>query len=813
MYDHKKIEEKWQKKWDEERLYETKDDKKKKKYYILDMFPYPSGAGLHVGHPKGYIATDVFARMKMMQGYNVLHPMGWDAFGLPAENYAIENKVHPRVATEKNVKVFKNQLLKLGFTYDWGREINTTDPAYYKWTQWIFLQMFKKGLAYESYEPINWCPSCQTGLANEDLEDGKCERCGSEIERKPMRQWVLKITDYAERLLNDLEKLPDWEESIKEMQKNWIGRSEGAEIDFQIKNSDEAIPVFTTRIDTIFSGTFLILAPEHRLVQKITTNEQKKEVNGYIKKVASMSDLERTELNKNKTGVFTGTYVINPATGDEMPVWISDFVLVGYGTGAVFADAHDERDFEMAKIYNLPLKVSIRPKDKDSKLWERVKSLGECFSGEGILVNSGEFDGLTSAEARPKIIEWLEKQGKAKKTVNYKLRDWVFSRQRYWGEPIPIIHCDKCGAVAVPEKDLPVKLPDVKNYAPTGTGESPLANIKDWVSTKCPKCGGPGKRETNTMPQWAGSSWYWLRYIDPKNDKALVDKKKEKYWSPVDFYVGGAEHATRHLIYARFWHKFLFDLGAVNYSEPFTRLQHVGLILAEDGRKMSKRWHNVINPDDIVEKYGADSMRVYEMFMGPFSQPCAWSTNGLIGARKFLEKAIKIKAKIGKAENDRELSNLLHKTIKKVGDDIEEFKLNTAVSAMMILANKMEEAEKVDIIHYSLFIILLAPFAPHLAEELWHELGNHRQGGTGKESIFKAKWPEYDKKLVKDETINLVIQVNGKLRDTILAAADISEKEAKEEAMKSEKVKKWLERKEIVKTIFVKGKLINIVIK
>ena len=813
-YDHKSIELKWQKYWQKEKLYKTSETRDKPKYYILDMFPYPSGAGLHVGHPKGYIATDVFARMKMMQGYNVLHPMAWDAFGLPAENYALENKVHPRQAVEENIKKFKSQLLKIGFTYDWGREINTTDPEYYKWTQWIFLQMFKKGLAYESHEPINWCPSCQTGLANEDLENGKCERCGSEIERKPMRQWVLKITDYADRLLNDLEKLPDWEESIKEMQRNWIGRSEGAIVQFSViaseakqsNEQDNKLEVFTTRPDTLFGCTYMVVAPEHDLIKNYElriTNYG--EVKKYIEQAKKKSDLERTELQKEKTGVeLEGLMAINPVNNEEIPIFVADYVMMDYGTGAIMAvPGHDERDWEFAKKYDLPIIEVLKGGDVEK----------QAFTSDGLHVNSGFLDGLDKKESLEKIIKWLEKNKVGKKAVNYKLKDWVFSRQRYWGEPIPIIHCTKCGAVAVPEKDLPVKLPEVKHYEPTGTGESPLANIKEWVNTKCPKCGGPGKRETNTMPQWAGSSWYWLRYIDPKNKKALVDKKKEKYWSPVDFYVGGAEHATRHLIYARFWHKFLFDIGAVNYPEPFTRLQHVGLILAEDGRKMSKRWGNVINPDEIVEKYGADSMRVYEMFMGPFSQPCAWSTNSLIGARRFLENIYKLRDKKlydcqgGDCKmKELGLPQMLHKTIKKVSEDIENFHYNTAIAQMMIFVNFISGFEVLPRGAFRNFLKLLAPFAPHFAEELWHELGN-------KESIFKEKWPEYDEKLVKDKTINLVVQVNGKLRDTILVAADISEKEAKEEAMKSEKVRKWLEGKEIVKTIFVKGRLINIVIK
>ncbi|MFA4834390.1 MAG: leucine--tRNA ligase, partial [Patescibacteria group bacterium] len=741
-YDHKSIELKWQKYWQKEKLYKTSETRDKPKYYILDMFPYPSGAGLHVGHPKGYIATDVFARMKMMQGYNVLHPMAWDAFGLPAENYALENKVHPRQAVEENIKKFKSQLLKIGFTYDWGREINTTDPEYYKWTQWIFLQMFKKGLAYESHEPINWCPSCQTGLANEDLENGKCERCGSEIERKPMRQWVLKITDYADRLLNDLEKLPDWEESIKEMQRNWIGRSEGAIVQFSViaseakqsNEQDNKLEVFTTRPDTLFGCTYMVVAPEHDLIKNYElriTNYG--EVKKYIEQAKKKSDLERTELQKEKTGVeLEGLMAINPVNNEEIPIFVADYVMMDYGTGAIMAvPGHDERDWEFAKKYDLPIIEVLKGGDVEK----------QAFTSDGLHVNSGFLDGLDKKESLEKIIKWLEKNKVGKKAVNYKLKDWVFSRQRYWGEPIPIIHCTKCGAVAVPEKDLPVKLPEVKHYEPTGTGESPLANIKDWVNTKCPKCGGPGKRETNTMPQWAGSSWYWLRYIDPKNDKALVDKKKEKYWSPVDFYVGGAEHATRHLIYARFWHKFLFDIGVVNYPEPFTRLQHVGLILAEDGRKMSKRWGNVINPDEVVEKYGADSLRVYEMFMGPFSGACAWNTNGLIGARRFLENVYKLRDKKlydcqgGDCKmKELGLPKLLHKTIKKVSEDIENFHYNTAIAQMMIFVNFISGFEVLPRGAFRNFLKLLAPFAPHFAEELWHELGN-------KESIFKEKWP------------------------------------------------------------------------
>lgn len=808
MYNHQEIEKKWQEKWDKDGVYLTKFDKKRPKYYILDMFPYPSGVGLHVGHPKGYIATDIFARFKMMQGFNVLHPMGFDAFGLPTENYAIKNKIQPQKATNDNILNYKRQLSILGFSYDWTREVNTTDPEYYRWTQWTFLEMFKKGLAYESSEPINWCPSCKTGLANEDLENGSCERCGTPVEQKPLRQWVLKITNYADRLLNDLDKLPLWEESTKEMQRNWIGRSEGAEIIFSVTGSDAKITVFTTRVDTIFGCTYVVLAPEHPLVQDLKdkiTNWS--EVNNYIEECANKTDLQRTDLNKEKTGVrLKGIKALNPFNGEEVEIFIADYVLASYGTGAVMAvPAHDERDFEFARKFGLRIKAVIFPEGL-------VEYEGKyAITQDGELRNSGDFTGLNSALARQKMISWLEDEKLGTKKINYKLKDWVFSRQRYWGEPIPLVHCSHCGVVPLKEEDLPLILPEVASYEPTDNGESPLAAISDWVNTKCPQCGREAKRETNTMPQWAGSCWYYLRYIDPQNSQTLVDRELEKYWSPVDFYVGGAEHATRHLIYARFWHKFLFDIGVVSSEEPFTKLKHVGLIMGEDGRKMSKRWQNVVNPDEIVEKYGADALRLYEMFMGPFEQASSWNTNGLIGVRKFLEKIISISEATEFVEV-KEVKALLHKTIKKVGEDISNFCFNTAVSALMILTNEMLEVKnksgKCPLApeDFRKFLQILAPFAPHLSEELAAKVGE-------KTSLFVSSWPLYDENLIKDKEVNLVIQVNGKLRLSLLVPFDISEADVLSLVKKEAAMEKWLTGFEIVKTIFVPGKLLNIVVK
>ena len=778
-YDHKKIEKKWQKYWKDKKIYKTKDGGKKPKCFVLDMFPYPSGEGLHVGHPRGYIATDVYSRFKRMNGFNVLHPMGFDAFGLPAENYAIKNKIHPEIAVKNNINKYKKQLEMLGPDYDWDREIITSDPNFYKWTQWIFLKMFEKGLAYESYEPINWCPSCKTGLANEDLDGDKCERCETKIEKKPMRQWLLRITDYAERMLEDLSELKNWPESIKESQRNWIGKSDGVEVKFQIncgKRRDleeQFIEIFTTRIDTIFGVTYLVLAPENKMVEELKGQIKNwGELEKYIEGAKNKNDLQRTDLDKDKTGVeLKGIKAINPFDNEEVSVWIADYVLGGYGTGAVMAvPAHDERDWEFAKKYNLPISNA---------------------------------DLIDKDEAIKKV--------KGKKTINYKLKDWVFSRQRYWGEPIPLIHCENCGVVAVPEKDLPVKLPKVKFYEPTDTGESPLAKMEKWVNVKCPKCGGKGKRETNTMPQWAGSSWYYLRYLDPKNKKAPVDKKKENYWSPVDMYVGGTEHATRHLIYARFWHKFLYDIGVVKNKEPFLSLKNQGLIGGDDGRKMSKRWGNVVNPDDVVKEYGADSLRLYEMFMGPFDQPIPWDTRNIVGVKRFLDRVWKMQSKVIKSiksvklQENSKLDNLTHKTIKKVSEDIENFHFNTVISSLMILLNEMEREEKISIVHYSSFILLLSPFAPHVAEELWMSVLNN------KKSIHIGKWPKFKEEKIHEKMFKLVVQIDGKTRDFFEVESGISENDARVLTLKRENVKKWIEGKHVEKTIYVPNKIINIV--
>ncbi len=969
-YNPNKIEKKWQKAWEQAGVYRTQDASSKPKYFILDMFPYPSGEALHVGHPKGYIASDIVSRFKRMKGFNVLHPMGWDAFGLPAENYAIKNKTNPNIAVRMNVKKFKKQLSLIGFDYDWNREINTTDPNYYKWTQWIFLQLFKKGLAYESNEPINWCPSCKTGLANEDLENGKCERCGSGVEKKPMRQWVLKITEYADRMLKDLDLL-DWPDSVKVMQRNWIGRSEGAEITFPLfgipgqEDGKHKVTVFTTRPDTLFGATFLVISAELAKKWIDVGWQASDDVKQYIEQTLAEEKARSYGEPAEKTGIFSGIYAENPANKERIPVWIANYVVSGYGTGAIMAvPAHDERDGEFAKKFQIPIRHVVIPvfgehhdgeifrktistviqrksdgkflflkwkqfnwvapviggindgetpeqaserevleeaglkvkavrrlggefeahffadnknewryrvdqpvlleivgeaeqdaegKEKFEILWltadeafkvntyeynvvglKRFIQKEESFTDDGKVVNSDFLNNLSTFEAKQKITEWLETNGVGKKATTYRLKDWVFSRQRYWGEPIPIVHCKKCGAVAVPENELPVTLPNVRSYEPTGTGESPLANIKKWVNTKCPNCGGRAKRETNTMPQWAGSSWYYFRYADPNNTNAMIDSEKEKQWIPVDVYVGG-DHATRHLIYARFWHKFLFDIGVAHNPEPFKRLEYLGMVLAEDGRKMSKRWGNVINPDDVVVQHGADTLRLYEMFMGPFEGSVAWSTESMVGVRRFLDRVWNVvlekskSRKVQRSEGQKiEVRPLVHQTIKKVTDDIEQFKFNTCVSQFMILVNEFEKEapspeEKV------ILLKLLSPFAPHIAEELWHQLpplnpplekggteelsspyeGEERGGVKG--FIVNEPWPTYDESKLLDETVTVSVQFNGKFRGTVSVARG-SNQEAVVNVVKSDhKLSSYLSSGP-KKTIFVRDKIINFVV-
>jgi len=799
-YNPLKIEKKWQNYWEKNQIFKAKDFSKKKKFYCLDMFPYPSGEGLHVGHPHGYVATDIISHYKRLSGYNVLHPMGWDAFGLPAENYAIKNGVHPSISTKKNIKRFKEQIKSIGLSYDWSREINTTDPSYYKWTQWIFLLLFKRGLAYEAILPINFCPSCKTGLANEEVIDDKCERCGTKVVKKNLRQWVLKITAYADRLLKDLDGL-DWPEKIITMQKNWIGKSEGWQIKFKVLNSNLDIEVFTTRLDTIFGCTYLVLSPEHPLINNLKDKILNYNlVKKYIEEAINKTERERISEVKEKRGIkLEGIKAINPANNKEIDIFIADYVLSYYGTGAVMAvPYHDQRDFDFAKKFNLEFIKVIKP--------EKESDIKEAYEGEGVLINSGIFNGMKSFVAREKIGEWLAKKNLAKKTVNYKLRDWIFSRQRYWGEPIPIVHCNKCGIVPLSEKDLPLKLPKIKKYQPSGTGESPLATIEKWVNTKCPKCKGPAKRETNTMPQWAGSCWYFLRYVDPKNNKKIFDYRKGKYFLPVDLYVGGVEHAVLHLLYSRFWIKVLYDEGIVDFKEPFLKLRNQGLILASDGRKMSKSLGNVVNPDEVIKKYGADSFRVYHMFMGPFDQPVTWQTKGIKGVRRFLERVYNASDKVKKVKTkNKELEKLLHLTIKKVEEDIENFRFNTAISSLMVLLNKMEKEKEIDIKHFSAFLILLSPFAPHLSEELWQKLGN-------KKSIFFYKWPKYNSLYIKEEKTTFIIQVNGKVRDKIEVEYNISEEEAKKIALSQDRIKKWIDNKDIKKIIFVPNKLINFVV-
>lgn len=840
-YDPAKIETKWQKYWIENKIFKTPTDTSKPKYYVLDMFPYPSGAGLHVGHPEGYTATDIVARYKRMKGFNVLHPIGWDAFGLPAEQYAVKTGTHPRITTEKNINRFREQLQAIGFSYDWDREVNTTDPEYFKWTQWIFLKLFERGLAYEDEVAVNWCPELGTVLANEEVIDGKSEVGGYPVIRKPMRQWVLKITEYAERLLRDLDDL-DWPESLKDMQRNWIGKSIGAEIDFKIKGHDDKIRVFTTRPDTIFGATYMVLAPEHHLVNKITTSSQKDVVADYQLAAAMKSDLDRQELNKEKTGVFTGAYAINPANGKEIPVWIADYVLASYGTGAIMAvPGQDERDWEFAEKFDLPIIRTVKP----PKEFE-----GKAYTGDGPAINSDFLNGLQIEEAKKKIIAWLEEKGVGKQSVNYKLRDWLFSRQRYWGEPFPIIHVDG-KAKAVSYDELPVELPPVDKYQPTGDGEPPLANAKDWVKTTDPETGKEAYRETNTMPQWAGSCWYYLRYISPDFDGGPVDPDYEKYWMPVDLYIGGAEHAVLHLLYARFWHKVLYDIGVVSTKEPFKKLVNQGMILGEmefttpDGEKlseeevekrgdafykkgtdikldarahkMSKSRGNVINPDSVIEQYGADSLRLYEMFMGPLEQVKPWSTKGVEGVNRFLNRAWRLiideengqlKKEIKDEEPSKKQLKVLHEAIKKVTEDIEELRFNTAISALMIFVNEANQWKTLPLSVAKTFTQLLSPFAPHIGEELWRRLGEE-------DTIAYSEWPAFNEEYLKAEEIRYPVQVNGKVRaDITVPANKARDKDYVLGVAKSDdNVSKYLAEGELVKEIFVPGRIINLVIK
>jgi len=821
-YNPQEIESKWQKYWEKNGFYRAEDFSKKPKYYLLIEFPYPSGEGLHVGHCRSYSALDAVARKKRMEGYNVLFPIGWDAFGLPAENYAIKTGIHPSIATEKNIANYRRQLKSLGFSFDWLREINTTDPKYYKWTQWIFLKLFEKGLTYQAEIPINFCPSCKIGLANEEVVGGSCERCGTSVEKKVLKQWMIKITKYADRLINDLEKV-DYPEKVKIQQINWIGKSYGTDVDFKVADSNETgeedksssspslplressvIKVFTTRADTVFGVTAVVLTPEHSLIEKTVKEEQKEVVKKYIEESKKKTEFERTKLEKEKTGVFTGSYCINPANNEKIPIWVGDYVVATYGGGAVMVvPAHDQRDFEFAQKYNLPIKQVIWNPNFN---FDQLIKGGQAYEGKGALTNSGEFNGWPSEDAREDISKWLEKKKLGRKTVQYKLRDWVFSRQHYWGEPIPIIHCPKCGIVPVPEKDLPVELPYVEKYQPTGTGESPLAVITEWVNTKCTKCGGPAKRETDTMPNWAGSNWYYMRYCDSQNDKALADSKKLKYWLPVDWYNGGMEHTTLHLLYSRFVYKFLYDIKVAPTPEPYQKRTSHGIVLAEDGRKMSKSFGNVINPNDIVKSYGADTLRIYEMFMGPFDQTISWSTQGVRGVYRFLEKVWKLTLNGAGEKSSERVIRAIHKLNKKIDEDLEATKFNTLIVALMEFANFWQENKKeVSKNIIERFLILLAPMAPHISEELWQNLGH-------KKSIFLEKWPEYDPTLVKEEIVILIIQINGKVRDKIEVEVGISEEKAKELAFLSKKVQNWISGKEIKKVIFVPGKLINIVI-
>jgi leucyl-tRNA synthetase len=802
-YPFQSIEKKWQAYWEKHKVFRVTEDPavaKEARRYILDMFPYPSSAGLHVGHPEGYTATDIYCRYLRMKGYHVLHPMGFDSFGLPAENYAIKTGTHPRISTETNIERFETQIKALGFSYDWDRQVSTHTPAYYKWTQFIFLKIWEQGLAYEDEVPINWCPSCLTGLANEEVKDGKCERCNAAVERRNLRQWMLKITAYADRLLADLDKL-DWSDSLKLMQRNWIGRSEGANVRFPLRDHEGSLEVYTTRPDTLFGATYMVLAPEHPLVDTITTPEQAGQVKEYIRQARLKSDLERTDLAKEKTGVFTGAYAVNPVNDETIPIWISDYILISYGTGAIMAvPAHDQRDFEFARAFDLPV---IQVVSADGSLQEMTSATVE----EGVAVNSGEFDGLPTRTFKRVIVEWLEARSLGEKAVNYKLRDWVFSRQRYWGEPIPLVHCPKCGTVPIPYEELPLLLPEVESYVPTGTGESPLATIEEWVHTRCPVCGGEAKRETNTMPQWAGSCWYYLRYLDPRNEGELASRRKVDYWMPVDLYVGGAEHAVLHLLYARFWHKVLFDLELVNTDEPFMRLINQGMILGEGGVKMSKSLGNVINPEEVIASYGADAMRMYEMFMGPLEVSKPWSTRGIAGVKRFLDRVWRISEKeITDAPPPEALLKLLHRTIKKVSGDTDSLQFNTAIAQMMIYTGEISKLESLFRQLWEPFLLLLSPYAPHLAEELWQKLGHP-------ETLAREPWPQYDEDLTMEEERTIVFQINGKVRAKEMLPTGLSREALKEKALQNPRIRERIAGRQIVKVIAVPDRLVNVVIK
>ena len=799
-YEFQQIEKKWRENWEKNPI--NKPDDKKPKYYCLDMFPYPSGTGLHVGHWRGYVLSDIISRYKVLQGYEVLHPMGWDAFGLPAENFAIKTNTHPSISTASNIANVKRQLHDISAIYDWDREINTTDPDYYKWTQWIFARMFEKGLAYEKEMPLNWCPSCKCVLANEEATNGVCERCGTEVTKKNLRQWMLKITAYAEKLLEGLDKL-DWPEKVKKMQSDWIGKSYGAEIDFQVKDSDKSIKVFTTRPDTLYGATFMVLSPEHALVNDITTNENKEAMEAYCYQASTKSAVDRM-TDKEKTGVFTGSYGINPLNNALVPIWVSDYVLADYGTGAIMCvPAHDDRDFEFAKKFNLPIVQVI------IKEGEEEKALEEAYTGDGIIINSPLFDGMTAFEAKQKAPLILEEKGIGKKTVNYKLRDWVFSRQRYWGEPIPLVHCEHCGTVVVPDDQLPVELPNVESYQPTETGESPLAAIDEWVNTTCPKCGAPAKRETNTMPQWAGSSWYFLRYADPHNNKELASKEALEKWLPVDVYVGGIEHAVLHLLYARFYTKFLNDIGVVNFDEPFKRLFNQGMI-NKNGAKMSKSKGNVVSPDELVEKYGCDSLRMYELFVGPPELDSEWDDSGIDGVFRYLNKVWKFVAEYKEkiVEPTKEMEFIRNKTIYEITTRLNALTMNTVVSGFMEYTNKIIEVAKnaggIDMETLKTLAILLSPFTPHIAEEIWAELGNET-------TVFDAGWPEYDESKLKVDTIAIAVQVNGKVKDNITVGTEDKKEDVIAKA--KEVLGAKIEGKEIVKEIYVPGRIVNIVVK